>query len=313
MRIDCSRIGLVLFLIIYVHSGLWAYPPTGDSVVIIAPASPSSIPLIAASRRMAGTRIQLFTNHSQAHSLFLKDHNRLLSTGLSVAIRFYQEGIPVRILSSHIAGMTYLITLRPDIKSFGDLRHSVIVLPFEGSPIEEITTYFIRHQGLRVPEDIRFRYSPLEASVELIRQGKIQAAVLPEPYGSLMLSRGIAIHPSLDYYQLWKESTGQSNGYPQVVLIAKSEWSALNSAYIQRLHRMIREAMIRIEQNPDEALEIAGDSFHLPQAVLRSSIQRIRYQFISEHEMEQAIYAYYRIIGKPLNESFKNIFYLPAQ
>lgn len=315
MKINVHLIcyGLILIGIFSPWTCLWAYPPAGDSVVIMAPASPASIPLITASRRMARTRIQIFTNHSQAHSLFLKEKNRILSTGLSVATRFYQDHIPIQIINSYISGLSYLVTTKAGVKFFRDLKKTVIYLPFEGSPIEEITTYFIRQEGLRIPDDIRYSYSPLQATVELLRQGKIQSAILPEPYVSILMAGRTPLYTAINYYDRWQELTGKCTGYPQIGIIVKSDWAIKNSAYIQRFNQLIQEVIQVIQTDPEKAAEMVEDYMQYPLPVLKSAISQTRYELLTSQELKQEILEYYRIIGKPLDETFKDFFYFNPQ
>jgi hypothetical protein len=64
-------------------------------VQIYAPLTPSSIPLLMAAQEIDSLEITLFSNHSQAHTLFLRGDIPLLMTGLAVDVQFFQKEIPV--------------------------------------------------------------------------------------------------------------------------------------------------------------------------------------------------------------------------
>ena len=112
-----------------------------DQIQIYTPPTPSSIPLILAARNLENTKVTIFANHSQAHTLFLRDDVPILVTGLSVGIDFFRQGIPVQIVNSYISGLTYLVTRGKPVQTFRELQGQELYLPFEGSPIEEITKF----------------------------------------------------------------------------------------------------------------------------------------------------------------------------
>ena len=133
--------------IIVVMGILWclsARIDAGESlpVMIYAPAGPTSIPLILAAESLPGVKVKIFTNHSKAHALFLKGKVQILCTGLSVGVGFYRQGVPVQIINSHVSGLAWLVT-NIKVTHFKDLRGMTIYLPFPGSPLEELTRFFM--------------------------------------------------------------------------------------------------------------------------------------------------------------------------
>jgi ABC-type nitrate/sulfonate/bicarbonate transport system substrate-binding protein len=157
-----------------------------DDMVIYAPASTSSIPVIIAASKMPNVKLQLYTNQSQANTLFLRGEVNVLVTGLSVGLDLYKNGAPVQIVNSFVSGLSYLVTYGKQVSSFSELKGQEIYIPFEGSPIEEATAYLASQEGLTWKTDLKPVYSPFDASIELLKQGKATAVVLPEPNVTLV-------------------------------------------------------------------------------------------------------------------------------
>ena len=168
-------VGIVLFFSSGVRAG------EGVPVKIYAPASPTSIPLILAAETLPGVEITIFTNHSQAHALFLKGEVQLLCTGLAVGVGFFRQGVPVRIISSHVAGLTWLVSDKA-VSRLGDLKGDSLYLPFPGAPVEEVTRFLARAEGLIWKQDIAIHYMAFPGAAMLLQQGRIRSAVLPEPF-----------------------------------------------------------------------------------------------------------------------------------
>jgi NitT/TauT family transport system substrate-binding protein len=280
----------------------------GPRLVIYAPATPSSIPVIIAARHMENAEITIFTNHSQAHTLFLRGDVTILVTGLSVGVEFFRDGVPVQIINSYVSGLTYLVTYGRKVDSFAEVRGQEIYIPFEGSPIEETTQFFIEQEGLTWKRDIKPVYSSFLSSVELLKQGRAANVALPEPYVSLVEKQD-QVFVSLSYKQEWDALTGSAGGYPQVATFVKKDWAAAHPDLIAQVNDELANALQMIEQDPAAAVERTQAELGFPPEVLLSSLQRTDLSFSDSDKMAQEIRRYYQIIGRPLDETFDPFFY----
>jgi NitT/TauT family transport system substrate-binding protein len=280
----------------------------GSRLVIYAPATPSSIPVIIAARHMENAEITIFTNHSQAHTLFLRGDVTILVTGLSVGVEFFRDGVPVQIINSYVSGLTYLVTYGRKVDSFAEVRGQEIYIPFEGSPIEETTQFFIEQEGLTWKRDIKPVYSSFLSSVELLKQGRAANVALPEPYVSLVEKQD-QVFVSLSYKQEWDALTGSAGGYPQVATFVKKDWAAAHPDLIAQVNDELANALQMIEQDPAAAVERTQAELGFPPEVLLSSLQRTDLSFSDSDKMAQEIRRYYQIIGRPLDETFDPFFY----
>ncbi len=277
--------------------------------MVRAPASPSSIPLILACRALgSGTAtIKIFSNHSQAHALFLQGDSQILATGLSVGVRFYRQGAPVQVVNAYVTGLTYLVALEK-IDSLGDLRGKTLHLPFAGSPIDEVTRFFVSREGLVWNRDIRVAHTRFPATLKLLREGRIFAAALPEPFVSMIRERS-GVYVSIGFRDLWENYTGGKEGYPQVATLVKKDWAEDNADLIRRLNREVDRAVAFVRENPDEAAAQTQGFFSLPEGILRSALRRTDFRFLADPPLKREIETYYRTIGRPLDEGFQDFFY----
>jgi hypothetical protein len=93
-----------------------------DKLVIYAPASTSSIPVILAMSKMPNAELTLYTNQSQANTLFLRGDISILVTGLSVGVDMFNNGAPVQMTNSFVSGLSYLVTYGKQVNSLADLK-----------------------------------------------------------------------------------------------------------------------------------------------------------------------------------------------
>lgn len=286
-----------------------AATPSADRLVIYAPATPASIPILLAARDLEDAEVTIFTNHSQANAQFLRGDVDILVTGLSVGVEMFRNGAPVQVVNSYVAGMTYLVTYGRKIDRFADLKGGSIYLPFEGSPIEETTRYFAEREGLAWKNDITPIYAPFTSSVELLKQGRAAAVALPEPSVSL-IAGDPNLHISLSYRALWDASTGTSRGYPQVTPFVRGEWAAAHRNLIARFNRAVDDAIREMAENPATAVAQTVEVFPgVTGETLAAALTRTDFAFTSGDVLAEEIAAYYRTVGKPIDATFNAFFY----
>jgi len=283
-------------------------PPAAGRITIYAPASPSSIPVILAAKRMPNADITIFTNHSQANTLFLRGDISILVTGLSVGVEFFKNKAPAQVVNTYVSDLTYLVTYGQKITSLSQLKGKEIYMPFEGSPIEEMTQFLAAQEGLVWKQDIKPVYSPFPASVELLKQGKATAVALPEPFVSLVEKQD-QVFVSMSYRAKWDAITGSTNGYPQVASFVNPEWAAAHPQEIARFNELLAQAIAEVQQNPEAAAQQTSTELKFPPAVLQASLQRTGFAMLTGTDMATAIQHYYQTIGKPLDDKFAPFFY----
>lgn len=299
----------LFFIILLVIFTLIFHSATNSKIIIYAPYTPSSIPYIIASQNLPDVDLKIFSNHSQANALFLKGDVQILTTGLSVGTKFFNKGIPIKMINSYVSGLSYLVTYGKKVNSFSELKGEKIYLPFKGSPIEEITSFFISKEGIDLFKDFKPTYSVFPSSVELLKQGKAKAVILPEPFVSIV-ENVKNIYISLSLKNLWEKYTGIENGYPQVGTFVKNDWLKNNTNFIEKLNNELKKAIEFIKNNPEKASCIAAPYFAFPESILLKALKRTSFYFEKGNELKNDIINYYKILDKPLDENFNNFFYI---
>ena len=283
-----------------------AQPKNNDNIIFLAPGTPSSIPLIMAVEGFENVRLKIFHNHSQAHALFLRDKAQLLSTGLSVGINFFRKKMPVKIINSHVAGLSYLVSTRP-VKGFGELAGKKIWLPFPGSPLEEMSRFFAKCEGLTLKIDIPVGYAMFDTSVKMLQQGRTEFAPLPEPFVTLA-QRDSSLFITLDFAQLWEQYTGKGNPCPQVGTLANADWAANNKKFILAFNQALNQAILLCINNPDLAVKKTEPILGFSGDILGEALKRTRFQLLTDQKLKDGVFAYYNTIGSPLDRSFEDFF-----
>jgi len=281
-----------------------AAPPEPAAVSVWLPAVPASAPLIMALLTQPWAKIQIFTNHSRAHALFLRGEIPLLATGLSIGKGFFDRGAPVRMINGYVTGMTWLVADRP-VRDMADLAGLTLVLPFEGSPIEEVTRVFIREA--RLNRDIPIQYRTFQSSVTLMGTGRIHAAALPEPYAT-MVTDLTGNWTAVSYKDLWERYTGEARGYPQVGVFAQSAWTGRHPDLIQGLNRAMVKTISDIRSDPEGTAALMATVLHFSPELIRTALARTEFRLMTGKALAAEVSAYYRTVGIPLAKNFEDFF-----
>jgi NitT/TauT family transport system substrate-binding protein len=277
---------------------------------IYVPAPPSSVPVLLAAGQMENAEVTVFTDHAQAHTLFLRGDVDVLVTGLSVGVEFAAQGVPVQIVNSYVAGLTYLVTRDLQIAGISDLQGHEIVLPFAGSPIEQVTRYFVEASGLTWGEDVVPAYSPFPSSVEMLKAGKVQIVALPEPFVSQVAGLP-SVEVALSYAETWNALANSSGGYPQVGVFVHQGWATEHGAQIEAFNRALAAAVTTTQQEPEVALAAARSAMQFPPEILAAALARTSFAPHVGTALEQEVRGYYETIGEPLDGTYDSFFYRP--
>lgn len=279
-----------------------------EQITIYAPMSTSSIPVILAARQFPHVKMILFADQSQANTEFIRGDVSILVSGLSVGIDLYKNGVPVQAANSIVSGLSYLVTYGTPVTSLKELVGKSIYVPFEGSPIDEVVGFLAASEGMTWKEDISAVYSPFESSIELLKQGKADAVVLPEPMVTLVEGQP-NVFISLDLAKEWNRSTGSQHGYPQVASLVNPDWAAENEAFLRDFNSALASAIQSVQEDPQAAIDQIKDQYKLSPGKLMTSVSRTRYLLLSGSEMQASIESYYQTIGKPLDENFSDFYF----
>ena len=285
-------------------------PAQAKMVTIYAPASTSSVPVILAAGKMDNVELVLFSNQTQANVEFLRGDAQVMVTGLSVGFDLKKNGAPLQLINTYVNGLSYLVSYGFEANSFSDLKGKSVYVPFEGSPIEEAAAYLAGNEGVAWKTDITPVYSPFDASIALLKEGKLEAVILPEPMVSLVEGLpSVFVGPSL--YSLWNQYNPGDDGYPQVGTIINVDFAAKNPAFVEQFNEALAAAITETQADPAAAVEAVKDQFKIPAPKMAAAMGRTHYHLLTAAEMQSAVEKYYEVIGKPLSDEFEGFYYLP--
>jgi NitT/TauT family transport system substrate-binding protein len=225
------RKAVPLFLLLFCSFAPFSYakdPGIKRPIRILVPKSTSSVPFIILDQtdpiEGVDISVEFFINHPVAMSRLIKGEVDLLFTGTSSGWENHLNGGPVVMVNTGVWGVSYLIGRDDTIRTFADLKHKRIALPFPGSPLDFQTRYLLSASGLDPEKDLIIQYAPFTQSIPLLLAAKIDATPLPEPLATNVVMNKNLVRV-IDYKKAWADAGAGIRGpfaeySPQVSLFA---------------------------------------------------------------------------------------------
>jgi NitT/TauT family transport system substrate-binding protein len=275
----------------------------GERVLVLAPQSTASVPLILMAREdpIEGFDIEteLFINHPQALARILTGDADFIFTGTSTGWENHLDGGPLVMLNTGVWGVSYLVGKDPAIRDFSDLKGKRVALPFPGSPLDFQTRAILRRIGIDPAKDLTLSYSPFTQSVPMLLMGQVDAAPLPEPLATdVTMNRGLL--RLVDYKKAWAKVSGGNEYSPQVSLFALGESSLRKGAFIVKFVGEWRRVAERVKKDPAAAAGACADALALPLPVVSVATGKTLFLVPSFDEHRRMVLEYYEAVKNDL-------------
>jgi hypothetical protein len=240
---------------------------------IAASRSLATAPLILiAADRPDLYELNFFTDHDLALRELTEGRVDLLSTGYTETERLPQADRPER-LCTFVWGLSALMVRQVGLTNLMELAEylsgepgAALILPFAKSPLDlEMRALFKR---LLPERTIPLINAPLPETFAAFQQGKIAAAVLPEPMPTILEFSGKAIRFA-DVAELERQATGD-RGSPQVALFMK-KGHALPVEFMPGFRR----AILLLSNLPALQCHTVAEQLLIPEPVLKMAITHV--------------------------------------
>lgn len=250
---------------------------------IAAPKSLAAAPLILmAAERPGDYELNFFTDHDLALADLQIGKVDVLCTGYSEMERLPEIGRPQR-LATFAWGLSALMVREPGLKNLADLSRvlskksgEALTLPFAQSPLDLEVRALLRK--LLPGKDVPIINAPLLQTFASFHQGKIAAAVLPEPMATALEMSGEAFRLA-DIAELQRQATGRAYS-PQVALFVGQEKSLPPDFMVQ-----FEESILRIRIAVAADLRHVADGLAIGQQALERALSHVIFELPAAEEV----------------------------
>ena len=194
-----------------------------------------------------------------------------------MAANFYNKGANIKLLVVSYWGDFQVLSTKK-VSSFKDLKGKKISVPRQGNALDVLFRYLLKKNGLS-SKDVNIEYgskSPVMVA-NLLLSGKIDFAVLPEPYVSMVVSKGKGkIKRVIDITEEYEKITNHK--LPQAGLISVGK---KNDKIIKEFMQGYKKAIEDVNKNPEQAGKLVeekmGKFYKTKPIALSMKYSRIKY------------------------------------
>jgi len=218
---------------------------------------------------------------------------------VNLAASIYNKGLDVQLAAVTGEGMLYLVSgsaeVSADLQSF---KGKTIHVPGAGSTPEYVPRYVFEENGLTVGEDVVFDFSLKAASqlAQMLIAGKVDHAVLPEPFATMAVTKNPALRRVVDLQSAWAAASGEAN-YPMTAMLVRGAFLEAHPQAVDIIRMAAADSIDWVNANPAAAAELIERHGILTAALAEPAIPNCSLIYIDAVDARSSIEAYLSVLG----------------
>lgn len=214
----------------------------------------------------------------------------------NLASNLYNKGIDIRLVSTSIWGVLYLVSRDESIKTWDDLKGKEVVSIGRNLTPDAILRYLVKANGLEVGKDIKISYTNSSPEVaQLFLAGKIDTAIIPEPVLSSVLMKKKDTHIIFNIQEEWKKASKAD--IPQGVMVVQADLANNHKEFLDKFVENYKASIGWVNANPIKAGEINSKFSKKNQGkMIASSIKRSNLMFKSAKDSKEELEEYFKVL-----------------
>src|SRR5512133_3018017 len=215
----------------------------------------------------------------------------------NTAAKLYNGGIGYCLAAVIGNGMLSYITSDPALSSVSGLKGREIAVSGQGAVPEYVFRLILRKAKLDPDKDLKLNFSlPYPEAVASLVAGRIQDALLPEPFATMALAGNPKLRVPFDIQALYGASGGTAS-YPLSVLVVKKDLVAKRPELVKAFLESAKASIAWTKANPAQAAAIVERlEFGMKAKVAEASIPKTNYVFQSAKEAKKDIESLFGVL-----------------
>ncbi|MBD3917401.1 ABC transporter substrate-binding protein [Paenibacillus sp. PR3] len=202
--------------------------------------------------------VQSFSNGSDFSTAMATGQIDIGYVGPSPVINQYVRSKNIKILSGANNGGAMLVARKgSDVLSVKDLAGKLVAIPTKGSTNEISLRLLLQEQGLKVTTDKSgaqiIAMAPAD-TLTAMKQGQVDAALLPEPWGTQIANEGIG-----EIVADWNQIPPNKGNYPLTIIVSSEDFLNKHRNLAKSVLLANEDAIQFIHDNPDDTYSLVND------------------------------------------------------
>ena len=237
--------------------------------------------------------IEVFPSPNEVIARLANGELDMVALPTNVAANLYNKGVGIRLAAVIGNGMLSLISSKGGM-DVRDLYGATLHLPGAGSTPDQMARLLLKWADLVEGKDIFFDYSVAAPAqlAQLLIAGKVDYALLPQPFVSMVLDRSPQAAQLLDVQALYAELTGSAT-YPMSVLVVSEKFASTYPSSFRRVLAGYKNSVDWVNGNPALAAQKIEDLGIMAKTLAQNAIPHCNLVYESASEAKDAVTFYF--------------------
>jgi len=273
--------------------------------VFINPMGPTLLPAagmfsgeIALNEKL---ELKIWKTPDEAVAMISSGQANMALLPVSLGATLYNKGIPIKLVAMSTWKAFYLVGTKYDVSSIKDLRGKEIYTSFgPGQTGDVIMRYFFKKYDLKIGKDVVIKYANNPEIVALMASGKIEYALLPEPFVSLALFKVKNSKILVDIQEEWAKTLGlKKERIPISGIFARDDFLKNYPQVFEKFMEAYEKSLNWLFENEDKATEYVSKVMgNFPVKVLKDAMKNSLFEFISSKNCKEEVKLYFNELTK---------------
>lgn len=200
---------------------------------------------------------------------------------LNVAAKLYKKGAPYLLAAVSGYGSIYIVSSDSSITSLEDLKGKTVYNAGRGATPDFLFRYLASRAGINPDSDLTLSFTAEHTELaQLLIAGKVETAVLPEPFVTMALAKNPRLKVALDLQKEWSVMV-KGDAYPITAFVISRDLALNHKFLVTALLSGYRESIDWVGKNPEETGKLSeGLGLGFPAALAAAAIPRLNLAFI---------------------------------
>lgn len=215
----------------------------------------------------------------------------------NVAVKLYNKGLDYKFAAVVGYGVLYVLKQDTELVTWKDLKNKKINAISKGSTPDVILRFLMDKNSLKPGTDVELDYSLEQTELsQLMIAGKINIAILPEPFVTMVLKKNDKVSIVFDIEEEWKKVTN-GQPLPMSCLVVSSKLLASNRDAFDNFLTQYRQSIDWVNNNLDKAsLLIEKFKIGMDAQTAKEAIPRCNIKFTDSGMAKDSIQNYIKIL-----------------
>lgn len=231
-------------------------------------------------------------------SKLLSEEIEMATIPTNMAASLYNKGVPYQLAAVNTWGVMYLLSNDMSVNNWSDLKGKQIGAVSKGASSDVVFKYLLSQNGINPDKDVTLNYNPSPVELaQMIIAGKIDIAVLPEPWVSLVLSKNPQVKMKLDLQKEWTKIQGSDTPFAQTCLVVNKNFASQHPDIVNAFLEEYSRSIDWVNHNTESSASLLKKhDLGIPAELAQAAIPRCNLRYMSSQDASPAVEKYLKVL-----------------